>query len=90
MMRTLHVTVSVDTDDIVAVLAFYTEGSAAVHNRHTRQLITTYHNHDIDPVRREEFWTRLPASLRYCIHEVEMGRAGALRALLEESGAGDA
>lgn len=84
-MNTLRVTVQVDTEDIRAVLAFYTEGSDAVHNRQAWLRLMTYHDHTIPPERREAFWQSLPASLRYCIHEIEMGRAGALRAVLTES-----
>lgn len=82
-MQTLRVTLELDTDEIRDVLAFYSEGKHAVKDATTRRYLLTIYDAGIPVKRREAFRDAMRVSLRYCIEEVEFGRAGALRALLD-------
>ncbi|GAA5198672.1 hypothetical protein [Microbacterium jejuense] len=83
MMQTLRVTIDLDTDEIRDVLAFYTEGAHAVKDPTIRRYLLTIYDYGVPVERREAFRDAMRVSLRFCIEEVEFGRAGALRALLD-------
>lgn len=81
-MKTLPVTIDLDTDEIRDVLAFYTEGADAVKDPTTRRYLLTLYDYGVPVERREAFRDAMRVSLRYCVETVEWGRAGELRALL--------
>lgn len=82
-MRTLRVTVNVDPDDIRDVLAWHDGRGGDLDLDRTFRMLAIHAALTGD--RREDYWRSLPASLQYCIHEIEQGRTAQLRLLLAQA-----
>lgn len=83
MTTRLPVTLEVSPDEVRDVLAFYSDGVEAVKDATIRRYLTTIYDPGVPVERREAFRDSMRVGLRYCVWEIESGRAGQLRKLLD-------
>lgn len=82
--RPLQVTVSVSTDDIRDVLNWADGGNLEGGDTTNRRYLYAYASAVLADA-RARLWDYMPASLQYCVHEVEQGRAEQLREVLRNA-----